>query len=97
MNTTNTNEQKHTPGPWSFYESKHDGCIEIFRDGNEVEGSPTIGSALLPSDARLIASAPELLEALQQVLSASDDGGDMNDIDWRGIRAAIAKATGGNP
>ena len=38
---------------------------------------------------------PEMLEAIQMVLIASEDGGTMNDIDWSQLRAAIAKATGG--
>ena len=30
-----------------------------------------------------------LREALSGVLDSSEDGGDMNDIDWSGIRAAL--------
>jgi len=37
----------------------------------------------------------ELLEACQMVLSASEDGGDMEDIDFEQLRKVVAKATGG--
>ncbi len=43
---------------------------------------------------RLIASAPCLLQACEQVLLASEDNGDMEDIDWTGLRAAVARAKG---
>ena len=43
---------------------------------------------------RLMIHSRELLEALEGVLIASEDGGDFNDVDFNGIRAAIAKAKG---
>ena len=46
------------------------------------------------ANAHLIAAAPELLAACEQVLIASEDGGDMEDIDWKQLRAVVAKATG---
>lgn len=46
------------------------------------------------ANARLIAAAPDLLEACRQVLIASEDNGGMDDIDWNGLRAAVAKAEG---
>ena len=61
---------------------KHDGngVTETYREHN----------------ARLIAAAPELLEALQ-AMTTEFDSGDVNDGEWVAIqkaRAAIAKATG---
>ena len=44
--------------------------------------------------ATLRAQRDELVAALEQVLSAGEDGGDMENIDWTGIRDAIAKAKG---
>ena len=86
----NTN---HTPGPWKVI------SIDWTPSGNarfEIEGIHRTGIA----DARLIAAAPELLEALQAILE--NDGGEgskcFNAIrlfDAREeARAAIAKATG---
>jgi len=44
------------------------------------------------ANAKIMAAAPELLDALEMVLIASEDGGDINDIDFEQIREAIAKA-----
>ena len=59
-----------------------------------TEGEEEIGSIVMLANARLIAAAPELLEALQSVLD--------NCLDSEGLcaahakaRAAIAKAKGG--
>ena len=40
------------------------------------------------------AAAPKLLAAVEHVLIASEDGGDMDDIDWPMLRSALAKAKG---
>ena len=62
---------------------------------HEKARCPVCGIMATPQrNARLIAAAPELLAALEQVARASEDCGDMEDIDWTGLRAAIAKATG---
>lgn len=107
-------EAKHTPGPWNvFYKSKYD----EWHVSTPIDGS-SMKRALFPdgirtdnpeADARLIAAAPELLEALQ-VLSeriayyASLAEGEATNIeqwaytdgssDVAKARAAIAKATG---
>ena len=72
----------HTPGPW------------------QVVGSNVYGNnlrALLPmnaADARLIAAAPEMLEALE-LADAMLSGANMNaSVVERKVRAAIAKARG---
>jgi hypothetical protein len=74
---------KHTPGPWSINERAQ----VVAADGGHiayVECAPVIANA------RLVAAAPELLEALQ--LIAQTDPGAL--LSMRSIaRAAIAKAT----
>ena len=104
----NREEIKHTPGPWTVGETrryKHSGGV----DGTEVAvhygtaenrgnciafayGHGARGDA--EADARLIAAAPDLLEALKKarryvVSSHEPVGAELDDID-----AAIAKATG---
>ena len=92
-------EQKHTPGPW--YSADDDHChirrdsddaviAEVFEDDGHCD---PVHCRPLPSraNARLIAAAPDLLEALQYLCEVSH-------TDPRGFdaaRAAIAKATGG--
>jgi len=89
---------KHTPGPWIVYE---------FVDGYEIrspEAECWVATASDPEavwgaigreeDARLIAAAPELLEALENLLKVheGEGGTQYNAADM--ARAAIAKAKG---
>jgi len=91
----------HTPGPWKL---SVDGCNDENNRANVIEGAN--GSLIVygnanDSDARLIAAAPELLEALKETLEEGigwyDEcrGDGAEDLEWV-IRAsaAIAKATG---
>ena len=92
-------EHKHTPGPWATREGFSDDTIEIYQKEatfewpcrpNElaiVEAEDAEGRA----NARLIAAAPELLEALQDMMS---DHQQLNVATLEFARAAIAKATG---
>lgn len=90
----------HTPGPWSMSWELQDynefwalyveaGPATIFVFGNRDEVSPREENRAM-ADARLIAAAPDLLEALEAALSSqrASDG-------WREqARAALAKARG---
>ena len=82
----------HTPGPWHVH------ATEV-RDTHDVP----VARVGLNKNARLIAAAPELLEALELLemrLRHADEGGHMYaSIDTKGVlaravRAAIAKAKG---
>jgi hypothetical protein len=92
---------KHTPGPWKIITSWNDYMVEgpngeeiIWQDGNY--DTPTISL----EDACLIAAAPDLLMALNQVMSWIDNWSPefVYDEEWPAdrdkVRAAIAKATG---
>ena len=85
---------KHTPGPWRVVDSWNDHMVES-QNGEEIiwqdgpHNTPTINEA----NARLIAAAPDLLDALVMVLD------DPNALDGRPrtyeiVCAAIAKAKG---
>ena len=89
---------KHTPGPWNYDRSGYSLYVNSGRelvtalsmDGKRLETSE--------ANARLIAAAPDLLEALKSViawLDASDESA-FSDSQLALARAAIAKATGGN-
>ena len=90
---------KHTPGPWEVVElvdgydirSPESRCrIATASDPEAVWGA--IGRE---EDACLIAAAPELLEALEQVVSFVDAGqGTWTVEEQQKARAAIAKAKG---
>ena len=86
---------KHTPGPWNIHYSKE----IVSENGEYICGLPW------STNARLIAAAPDLLEALELLLEACSTGNFNNDGTQRGVRmperakvdaarAAIAKAKG---
>lgn len=64
-------EAKHTPGPWMV--SEH-GSDEIYFSEGYTEIGDGVGlrvyTSAVEADARLIAAAPELLEALRDVEAA---------------------------
>jgi hypothetical protein len=90
---------KHTPGPWVIYElldgydirAPESECYVVTASDPEA----VWGAVGREEDACLIAAAPELLEALEQVLSFVDAGqGTWTVEDQNKARAAIAKAKG---
>jgi hypothetical protein len=93
----------HTPGPWAIEKEKTQGRI-LIRDNSEDETFvATIPHHWIKSkaNARLIAAAPELLEALKSVVEKLDISGNMSIAakEYYGeviakATAAIAKATG---
>lgn len=96
-------EHKHTPGPWSVA-----GVTIYSLNKNEVnrfdarvqqgwdDSQERTSRAECEANARLIAAAPDLLEALEAMLEAYDDGvgKDWERPYWLKAHAAIAKATG---
>ena len=81
---------KHTPGPWRI-------------EGNEVHAYATAVAVICEtvqgedgSNARLIAAAPDLLAALQRLITALGGQGALRyELTVKTARAAIAKAEGG--
>ena len=98
---------KHTPGPWETRE--HSDGSHWFVDYQQGGEGYTLVDELSEGDARLIAAAPELLEACYQALAAMRDlaeqAGDVPEWNTGGdayeacnaIRAAIARAEGKVP
>lgn len=100
---------KHTPGPWHMDPEEITSgfrivpkigdrglAVAIQRDAAPAIPGSGIDRATAEANARLIAAAPELLEALEEMVKA----GEFEDWDGRCdciavARAAIAKATGG--
>ena len=85
---------KHTPGPWRLDEGQSSRVYLI--DGKDgAVGELVFAETRNPADARLIAAAPELLEALQELM---DDDAPWDGMRWADAcdkaRAAIAKARG---
>ena len=90
---------KHTPGPWTA-----DNSIARVYSGarfvaDAMSGQPKLGAQLDEdrANARLIASAPDLLEACETILSALRWEEDRSGTTYNGyesLQAAIAKAKG---
>ena len=107
---------KHTPGPWNVATNpggpENQPAFPSVRDntgnphGQDIVCMPLGNSETVKANARLIAAAPEMLEALQEAIPALVDMRDeaKNAGAWvsEGIaedalsaaRAAVAKATG---
>lgn len=82
----------HTPGNWQA------NADTVWRkiDGRSAEiVCHPINHPQSIADARLIASAPELLVALQSLVSSRQSGDRILGSQWACAVAAIAKATGG--
>lgn len=105
-------ESKHTAGPWVANQSRHNpeayditpaasnglGWVTLpDEDPSGVGVYMQVGGICSAADARLIAAAPELLEALDWLVSCLGDGSLQNDGGFylAKARAAILKATGG--
>lgn len=90
---------QHTPGPWKFAHDRND---LIVHDGDDVAYVDTLiperPKAEQRANARLIAAAPELLEAARIALAESERANAHFGMDTSpatmALRAAIAKATG---
>jgi len=101
-------DAKHTPGPWSFGPAVPGAKQCFYISGNhaahnrEVDiGTVQGGYYSCEANARLIAAAPDLLEALERVLLDIEfmwEDGTLpdrrEDIIYQAARAAIAKAEG---
>lgn len=87
---------KHTPGPWRF--GGPEKCTIYDRFGQRIANSFEGVMATQRSDsecqanAKLIASAPDLLEALQAIIEDMDSEHG-TEYDYNKARAAIKKAT----
>lgn len=91
---------RHTKGPWARiiadgYTVRHP---QIYSDTGPVANATWLGDGRLDelnANARLIAAAPDLLEALQEVIAAADGKGwEQLSPSLENQRRAVAKAGG---
>jgi ribosomal protein S7 len=106
---------KHTSGPWNWSVESVDPEWAVVTDksggivanvnsetGPDASSAPAMRQMPRDANARLIAAAPDMLEALREAEHASQElcnGQDPANECWAvlaRIRAAIAKAEGGN-
>ena len=89
-------ETKYTPGPWAYkvtkemisIESKHPTEKQISNEDISIAGIWSLGKSD-KANAKLIAAAPELLEALKEVIAISD----RDHSAWDYAKSIIKKAT----
>jgi hypothetical protein len=88
---------QHTPGPWKTWPSIHNGQTYIVKGDYTSKDNGCIAHADTEANARLIAAAPDLLEALEfiakQSMSMYGSYAYMIEKLQDTARAAIAKAT----
>lgn len=100
-------DTKHTPGPW-YPDPKgyvwRRPLKDLYEYGGAVAGDKPIATVVkgwygegeqgypIEANARLIAAAPDLLEALYQIFELPED----SRIAYKIARKAILKATGGD-
>jgi hypothetical protein len=92
---------KHTPGPWEIDFTEYGGFAVFVPPSHDMghslvicrRGPWIVREEQSHANARLIAAAPELLEALEDAAMELDDAGKREAANV--ARAAIEKATGG--
>lgn len=91
------NKPKHTPGPWKCSPLDRNNRFVVFQP-NEHPAAAVRSTDEVLSNARLIAAAPELLEAAKWALTALEalGHGSANTDEARALENAIQKAIGSN-
>jgi hypothetical protein len=84
--------EKHTPGPWKV--TQHDMGAFIRCPADYIIAGPVDTRRGHEANARLIAAAPELLEALREFVEAFEGCYADGEPAMIKAKAAIAKATG---
>jgi hypothetical protein len=88
---------QHTPGPWEIDQAIRHGFTVYSQQAGFIVGymdeEGRYGAVESEANARLIAAAPDLLEALEELL-VQREGHYSTQTAWDKARAAIAKARG---
>lgn len=82
--------RKHTKGPWTF----DSGSPLIWRNNNIVAQLPLDGISFNAANAKLIASAPEMLEALKAIQWGLASNGDELLKAYKLVDLVVKKAEG---
>lgn len=88
---------QHTPGPWRYKPHRIDSNYMLIYCSSESSEGDNLRGYCGEANARLIAAAPDLLDALQGILRGVFDGPDESDAAMlvTKARAAITKAIEG--
>ena len=89
----------HTPGPWKAYNQIGSRILKSWLVASDSPNQPcgicrldeSLTGEQAVANAKLIAAAPDMLEALEDMVNARAAG---YDLPWGTVNAAIAKAKG---
>ena len=90
---------KHTPGPWAIFVPKslsNDDMVYGIDTNNGIKSESVVlfdGGILKKEDARLIAAAPDLLDAAIEFCRKVESGEAKSSKSYAAFKSAIAKAT----
>jgi hypothetical protein len=90
--------RKHTPGPWSLADRGDYNDLDaesrvVFGRGKRLAVVHHPGDQESEANCNLIATAPELLAALKEIMATTEH----DHLAWYAARAAIARAEGRKP
>lgn len=83
----------HTPGPWTVW-SINPGSLAYWGLRGPTGLAPTLAGPEGEANARLMAAAPELLEALRLAMNDMEEMA-YSAVTYAAVKAAWEKATGG--
>jgi len=87
-------QPKHTPGPW-IVETYHNGLFKIIKELDKTKSLSGQVWTRLEADAQLISAAPEMLEALEVMVSVYSEISQLKETyAMQKAKDAIAKARG---
>jgi len=89
----NNAEIKHSPAPWKIAELTEQHPSPRIFSGSRLVAHVSNSDYPNEANANLIAAAPDMLEALQNL--ENDDGKTMPPSAWKLVQNAITKATNG--
>lgn len=86
-----------TPGPWIAVANRGNNAVSdvVDRDGYTIAHCRNVSVGCWDANARLIAAAPDLLAALEDLCAAYEACNGKDHPAYKQARAAIAKAEGG--
>jgi hypothetical protein len=92
---------QHTPGPWHWKDGEEEDMPELVAPtgrvcwfGNDTQYYPTAGEPPSEADCRLIAAAPDLLQALRDLVDVMTGRMEGETVALHNALAALMKADG---
>ena len=85
---------KFTPGPWSPGHYERSNKCFVVAKGSHIFEETTSATGEISPNAHLIAAAPDMFEALENIQRYLERSGEASLLDSFGVNEALAKARG---